>query len=105
MTNPSDVLIAAANHMRERASSYDAPQGERSMGKTVQMFNALIGSGKYITTEQGWLFMVILKLVRCQQGEFNLDNYEDLAAYAALAAEAADIARPTGPRRDTAVND
>jgi len=89
MTIPSDILHAAAQHMEDRASTYDAPEGERSMAKTVQMFNALIGGDQFINTEQGWLFMALLKIVRSQQGDVKMDNYEDLAAYAALAAEAA----------------
>jgi hypothetical protein len=93
MIEPADVLEAATAHMRDRASTYDSPQGERSMGKTVQMFNALAGGDRFMTTEQGWMFMVLLKMVRSQQGEFKLDNYEDLAAYAALAAEAGEQAR------------
>lgn len=87
MTTPSDVLRAAAQHMEARASTYDAPNGERSMDKTVEMFNCLIGHDRAISVEQGWMFMAILKIVRSQQGGFKLDNYEDLAAYAALAAE------------------
>ena len=89
MINPSDILNSAAEHMRERATTYDTPNGERSMGKTVQMFNALMGGDRYMTTEQGWMFMALLKIVRSQQGDLKLDNYEDLVAYAALAAEAA----------------
>lgn len=86
--DPAAVLMVAAQHMQDRASTYDAPSGERSMAKTVAMFNTLRGKD-YITTEEGWMFMAILKIVRSQQGNFKLDNYEDLAAYAALAAEEA----------------
>jgi len=89
ISNPAEILHAAAQHMEDRASTYDAPSGERSMEKTVQMFNALMGSDRFMTTEQGWMFMALLKIVRSQQGDFKLDNYEDLAAYAALAAEEA----------------
>ena len=85
---PTDVLKAAAGHIGDRASTYDAPQGERSMAKTVAMFNALRGED-VLTEEDGWMLMAILKIVRSQQGNFKLDNYEDLAAYAALAAECA----------------
>jgi hypothetical protein len=87
-TTPSDVLRAAAQHMEDRAATYDSPGGERSMAKAVNMFNILKGDD-YFTTELGWMFMAILKMVRSQQGDFNIDNYEDLAAYAALAAESA----------------
>ena len=89
IVTPSEVLRAAAQHMEDRATTYDAPNGERSMEKTVAMFNNLMGGDRYMTTEQGWLFMAILKIVRSQQGDFRADNYEDLAAYAALAAEEA----------------
>jgi len=92
---PSDVLRAAAQHMQDREATYDSPGGERSMGKTVEMFNTLIGGDRLLTTEQGWMFMAILKMVRSQQGEFKADNYEDLAAYAALAAESAALKEPS----------
>jgi hypothetical protein len=73
--------------MEERAATYDQPQGERSMGKTVAMFNTLT-EGK-LTEEQGWLFMACLKMVRAQQGGYRADSYEDGAAYFALAGESA----------------
>lgn len=82
-----DVLNKAADHMDDRAATYDKPEGERSMGKTVTMFNALYGTS--ITEEQGWAFMVILKLVRSSQGAYRADNYEDLTAYASLMGESA----------------
>ena len=83
----SGILNTAAQHMQERASTYDQPQGERSIGKTVTMFNTLTGVG--LTDEQGWLFMVCLKMVRAQQGRYRADSYEDGAAYFALAGESA----------------
>jgi ketol-acid reductoisomerase len=83
--NASDVLNNAARHLEDRAVTYDSPQGERSMGSTVAMFNALVNQD--LTEEQGWLFMAILKMVRSQQGGFKADNYEDGAAYFALACE------------------
>ena len=97
---PSEILRAAAQHMEDRASAYDSPGGERSMGKTVAMFNALLGGDRALTVEQGWIFMTILKIVRSQQGGFKLDNYEDLAAYAALAAEQASYMRVAAPQRE-----
>jgi len=83
----ASILEAGLGHMQDRAVTYDNPQGERSMGKTVDMFNVLYGLE--ITEEQGWAFMTILKLVRTSQGEFKLDNFEDMAAYAGLMGEAA----------------
>ena len=86
MTAP-DFLSAALSHMQDRASTYDSPRGERSMGKTVAAFNAI--TGHELSEEQGWLFMVLLKAVRTQQGGFRADNYEDGAAYFGLQGEAA----------------
>lgn len=82
-----DFLQQGLLHMRDRASTYDKPDGERSMGKTVAAFNAI--TGKQISEEEGWLLMGLLKMVRSQQGAFRADNYEDLAAYAALQGECA----------------
>lgn len=83
----ASMLTAALGHMEDRAKTYDAPGGERSMGKTVAAFNAI--TGLYLTEEQGWLFMEILKQVRSQQGDYRADNYEDMVAYAALRGECA----------------
>ena len=88
-----DVLSAGAKHMNDRAAMYDTPGGERSIGATVRAFNAITGDGLMNTEERGWLFMVLLKCVRCQQGHFKLDNYEDAAAYTALMAESAAVER------------
>ncbi len=83
----SDFLLAAMNHLGDRASTYDNPTGERSMGRTVEAFNAI--TGHKLTEEHGWLFMCLLKQVRSQQGKYKSDNYEDLTAYASLMGECA----------------
>lgn len=85
--NAHDILQAAAGHMRDRAATYDKPEGERSMGATVAAFRAV--SGVTITETQGWLFMALLKAVRSQQGAYRADSFEDGAAYFALAGESA----------------
>ena len=82
-----NILERAAQHMRDRASTYDKPEGERSMCATVRAFQAI--TGHQLTEEQGWLFMALLKAVRSQQGAYRADSYEDGAAYFALAGEAA----------------
>ena len=81
------ILEAAAGHMRDRAATYDNPEGERSMARAVQAFNAI--AGKNLTTAEGWLFMAVLKQVRAFQnpGKPHRDSLEDLTAYAALLAE------------------
>ena len=83
----SDFLGAALSHLGDRASTYDNPTGERSMGRTVEAFNAI--TGHKLTEEHGWLFMCLLKQVRSQQGKYKSDNYEDLTAYASLMGECA----------------
>ena len=83
----ADILEAAQGHMIDRASTYDKPEGERSMGATVTAFNAI--TGHKLTEEQGWLIMILLKATRSQQGAYRADSYEDGAAYFSLAGEAA----------------
>lgn len=87
VTTSQDILTEASEIQVSRGVTYDAPSGERSMRKTVAMFN--IYSGLSLTEEQGWHFMEILKMVRSSQGNFKLDNYVDGCSYASLAGEAA----------------
>lgn len=84
-----ELLEKAAGHLKDRAATYDKPEGERSIGATVKAFNAVTGDGLMSSEERGWLFMAILKMVRSQQGNYRADNYEDLAAYGALMGESA----------------
>ncbi len=83
-----DILTAAAGHIDGRGVSYDSKDGERSMESAVGAFKC--ATGVEMTAEQGWLFMLLLKVVRSQKGDFKLDNYEDGAAYFALAGEQAE---------------
>ncbi|HCJ6328426.1 TPA: hypothetical protein NU805_000676 [Acinetobacter baumannii] len=82
-------LIAAGQHMKDRAATYDSPQGERSMETTVKAFNNLKGTN--ISVKDGWDFMLLLKMVRSDQGDFKADNFEDMVAYAALSGEQASM--------------
>jgi hypothetical protein len=50
-------------------------------------FNAL--TGHELSERDGWLFMVMLKAARATAGGHNPDDYEDGAAYFALAGESA----------------
>ena len=84
-----EILQNACDHLKERGINYDNKEGERSIAKTVKVFNALTGLA--LTPEQGAIYMVILKMVRTQQGEFKADSYEDGAAYFALAGEEASV--------------
>lgn len=82
-----ELLQRAAGHMQDRAVTYDKPEGERSMAKTVEVFNAMHGTS--LTEAQGWHFMAILKSVRLfTRPGYHADSAEDLIAYAALLSEA-----------------
>lgn len=93
--NAHTLLTAAAGHTADRASTYDKPEGERSMAQTVAVFKAF--HGIELTEEQGWHFMQILKDVRLfTRGSYHADSAEDCIAYAALKAEA--MAREGGAK-------
>lgn len=83
------ILKAAAQHMQDRADQRDQPDGERSMARCVEAFNALTGHN--LDETEGWLFMAVLKASRaCANNSTpNRDDYEDGAAYFALAGESA----------------
>lgn len=83
-----DLLEAAAGHMRDRAATYDKPEGERSMAQTVAIFN--LHHGTELTEAQGWHFMQILKDVRLftNVNKPHRDSVDDCIAYAALKGEA-----------------
>lgn len=84
-----DFLASAVFEMQGREETYDEEGGERSIAKTVDMFNALTGHN--LTEEQGWKFMICLKLVRSEKGDFKADSFIDGAAYFALAGESANM--------------
>ena len=84
-TAPS-MLKRASDLMIERAVQYDSPQGERSMQKIITAFNAI--TGKDLTESEGWMLMVLLKLVRDNTRVVgHQDSCEDLIAYGALYGE------------------
>lgn len=81
------LLGMAANHMSNRAATYDKPEGERSMLQTVTIFNQFHGTR--LTEAQGWHFQQVLKDVRLfTRKGYHADSAEDCIAYAALKAEA-----------------
>lgn len=82
-----DLLDAAAGHMKQRAATYDKPEGERSIGATVDAFNAI--TGRDLRESEGWLLMTLLKLVRSESKDApHRDSIEDLIAYSGLYGEA-----------------
>ena len=81
-----EFLRKALTAIQNRASERDQAQ-ERSMARTVNMFNALTD---HVQSErEGWMFMVCLKAARAQVGRLQLDDYTDGGAYFALAGESA----------------
>jgi len=86
-TTAGEFLRSADAILTERGKQYDNPQGERSMGKTVAVFNIITGHN--LTEAEGWLFMQGLKDVRQWTApEYHQDSAEDSVAYSALKAEA-----------------
>lgn len=88
----AELLGRAARHMHDRAATYDKPEGERSMGRTVAAFNAVTGAA--LTESDGWLFLALVKQVRLfTRAEYHADSAEDGIAYLALLAEARSAGR------------
>lgn len=99
MTAAASFLLTAAAHMAERGKTYDQPDGERSMARTMTAFEAV--TGKALTEAEGWLFMQLLKDVRqWSRPSYHADSAEDCIAYAALKAEA--LSEATVPQNETA---
>lgn len=98
-----DFLEKAVSEMKARADLRDASAtGERSMAATVAAFNAV--RKKELTEEDGWAFMVLLKLVRSSKGKYHADDYIDGAAYFGLLGECAEP-KDTEPKdKDTKEN-
>lgn len=94
----TEFLQAAIDTQAERGKQYDSPEGERSMGRTVQAFNAI--TGRDLTEAEGWLLLQVLKDVRQWQNpdKYHHDSALDGVAYASLKAEALS----TGGERDEA---
>lgn len=82
-----DTLAHASEAICDRAKQRDKPSGERSMLSAVNAFNGLTGHN--ISEREGWIFMVMLKAARAQNGVFRADDYVDGSAYFALAGECA----------------
>lgn len=88
-TPPSlaDFITEAQEILIQRGNTYEAPEGERSMGKTVRIFNAFHATA--LTETQGWHFMAVLKQVRAfARPQFHRDSFVDNVNYSLLMAEA-----------------
>ena len=84
-TTADSILNEGLETLKQRGKEYDATGGERSMLKTVSLFNHL--TGHQLTVADGWKFMQFLKMVRIQQAPAKRDSYVDLANYVALEGE------------------
>ncbi len=80
-------LKEAALILAHRGTIYDSPAGERSMAKTVALFN--LRTGKELTEAEGWIFLGYLKDVRQDSaGGAHYDSAVDRVNYSVLEAEA-----------------
>lgn len=79
-----DLLDEARRALGDRAATRDQ-DSERSMALTVRIFAAM--SGVSLSELDGWRFMLALKLARGARGQCHVDDWVDLAGYAALAGE------------------
>lgn len=86
-TSVHDILGQVSDLVAGRGNERDMPDGERTIPRTVAAFNAI--TGKDMTPVEGWLFMIILKLCRSNQGSFKEDDYLDAIGYSGLMAEEA----------------
>lgn len=84
------ILDAAAQHQRDRASTYDSGSGERSAAAVATAFNAITGRAgdRALSESEAWLFLQVLKQVRLFKAPgYHADSAEDNVAYGSLLAE------------------
>jgi hypothetical protein len=87
-TDSISILVDAADTITERGKQRELPNGERSMGRCVQAFNAIYGT--VLSEQQGWQFMALLKIAQSASDKaLRIDDYIDQSACAALAGECA----------------
>ena len=89
-----DFLLEASSAIDNRAQERDHANGERSMVRCVDMFNAFRGDASgalgMLSEVEGWVFMALLKLARSRGGRYQRDDFVDATAYLSLAGEAAE---------------
>ena len=82
-----DILFEVLGTIQSRGTERDMADGERTIPRCVKAFNAITGHN--LTNEDGWKFMLLLKLCRMSQGRFKRDDYIDAVGYSTLLAEEA----------------
>jgi len=90
-TSAFTILEIAGDQIEDRAAERDI-HAERSMKRTVAIFNAY--SEHKLTEEEGWMFMVCVKMARSRGEKTNIDHYVDGAALFGLAGESIDFPPP-----------
>lgn len=88
MIHPDKILADAAGTLKQRGSDYDGKGyqgGERSMEATCRIFEAW--TGIQLSEQDGWRFMIALKMARSLTGKPKLDTYVDMAGYVGLLGE------------------
>lgn len=82
----TEWLEEAQDILVERGKDYDGEE-ERSMGKTIEIFN--IFTGHDLKESEGWLLMQILKDVRqWTKDDLHVDSALDSISYCGLKCEA-----------------
>lgn len=84
MTRP-EILDAAKKIVTgDRERAYSAP--ENSFATVANLWNAYMG-GHYFKTKDVAAMLALLKIARIASGNFHMDNWVDLAGYAACGGE------------------
>jgi len=85
MMTATDILEEAIGTLEARGAERDQ-EGERSMGRAVEIFNEMSTMRTTLLEMDGWKFMIALKFARAERSD-NPDHYIDLAGYIALLGE------------------
>ena len=82
MPTPDEMLRAAADTVRARGGTHG--NWRDNMENTAELWSAYLKQP--IAAEQVAVMMVLVKVSRMTCGALNLDDYDDLLGYGALAA-------------------
>lgn len=82
--NAQTILKMVGETLNDRSNQRDL-EAERSMARTIKMFNTLHGTN--LTEAQGWTLLALLKMVRGSTGKLRPDDFIDLIGYCALLTE------------------
>lgn len=86
-----DILRNSADHIEKRSIQRDQPNGEKSFNMAAELCNVMLRDklSECLTGEDIAMILLQVKVVRSRYGVLVIDDYEDMAAYAALAFEEA----------------